>query len=155
MKKAKKDELEQRLARALADYDNLVKRTEREKEEIILRATKRLVEDLLPAIDNLERAQEHLKDEGLQMALAHIRRILEVHGVREIKALKGDKFDGRRHEAIETVGGGKEGVIAKVFEKGYEWNDGIVIRPAKVQVYGKRHAKEEELEKELTRGDYV
>lgn len=130
----KQKDLELQLVRALADYDNLVKRIDKEKEEIFARATRRLVEDLLPVIDDLERAQDNLKDEGLQMALAHIRRVLETHGVREIKAGKGDRFDAKTHEAIDTAEGGKQGVIAKVFEKGYEWNDGTVIRPVKVAV---------------------
>lgn len=147
--------LEEQLARALADYDNLVKRAEREKGEVVLRATKRLVEDLLPIIDGLERAEEHLKDEGLRMALEHFYSVLGSHGVEEIPVKLGDKFDSDRHEVIEIIEGGKRGTIAKVLFKGYRWLDGTVLRPVKVQVYGEEPEKEKELDKEMTRGDYV
>lgn len=154
-RKVKDKELEARLARALADYDNLVKRVEREKEEFAVRATKNLIEDLLPVIDDFERASEHLQDEGLKMALDQLYRILAKYGVEEIPTRPGDKFDSTVHEALDTANGGKTGTIAKVLLKGYRWQDGQVLRPAKVQVYGEEPKKEEELDKEMIRGDYV
>lgn len=125
------------LARALADYDNLVKRFRKEKEEVILRAAKNMVEDLLPVVDNLERAQNHLNDQGLKMALDGLRQVFEKYGVREISAKEGDKVDVQIHEVLDVTGGGEEGHIAQILSKGYCWEDGIIIRPAKIQVFGK------------------
>ncbi|MAG59361.1 nucleotide exchange factor GrpE [Candidatus Woesebacteria bacterium] len=133
MKKSKPNHEEQ-LARALADYDNLVKRITRDRKEIITRAEQNLVEDLLPAIDSLERASEHLNDKGLEMAMESLKQTLAQHGVEEIKVAKGEKFDSRIHEAVESVPGGKHGEIAEVSTKGYAMA-GSVIRPAKVIVF--------------------
>ncbi len=128
-------ELKDKLARTLADYDNLVKRQAREKEEIYLRATRNLIEDLLPVVDDIERAQLHLQDQGLKMGLDHFARVLENYGVVEILTKVGDNFDSFLHEAIDSVEGGTSETIAQIFAKGYKWKDGKVIRPVKVQVY--------------------
>lgn len=130
------EELKNRLARALADYQNLVKRLEREREEIYTRATRNFVEDLLPVVDDLERAEDHLQDHGLGMGLEHLRRVLDSHGVIEIRALSGDEFNSEVHEVIDSAQGGSKNTLAQVLTKGYKWKDGKVIRPAKVQVYG-------------------
>lgn len=154
-KKPASSRVELQLARALADYDNLVKRARREREEVVLRATKSLVEDLLPVLDSIERAQEHLKDEGLKMAISHLHGVLRGHGVEEIMVAVGDKFDAGIHEATAVIGGGKDGTIASVVARGYKWKDGVVLRPVKVQVYGEKPEKEKELEQEMARGDYA
>lgn len=154
VKKDKKGKDEQ-LARAIADYQNLVRRIEKEKEAFRLRASRSLIEDLLPVLDDLERVQEHLNDQGLEMALSQLKKVLFSHGVEEIPVKPGDSFDSRIHEAIDAVSGGRNGTIAKILLKGYHWNDGTIVRPVKVQVYGEKPDKEEELNEELTRGDYV
>ncbi|TSC90220.1 MAG: molecular chaperone GrpE [Microgenomates group bacterium Gr01-1014_5] len=138
--KEETEDLKNRLARALADYQNLVKRLEREQGEIYLRATRNFVEDLLPVFDDLERAQVHLQDQGLGMGMEHLQRVLDSHGVAEITAKTGDEFDSGIHEAIDSVsppagGGGSKNTLAQILSKGYKWKDGKVIRPAKVQVY--------------------
>ncbi|MDO8503687.1 MAG: nucleotide exchange factor GrpE [bacterium] len=138
VKKDKKD-IELQLARALADYDNLVKRWNREREEVVLRATKGLVEDLLPVVDSIERAQEYLKDEGLKMALTHLHKVLQERGVEMIEVALGDQFDSRLHEALDAVPGGNQGTIAEILAQGYRWKDGMVIRPVKVRVYGEEN----------------
>lgn len=136
--KKKDQDLTNRLARALADYDNLVKRFEKERQEITLRATESLLKDLLPVIDSLERAQEHLKDQGLGMALDYLYQVLAEYGVKAVDVRVGDEFDESLHEALEAVPGAKQGTVAKVLAKGYRWTDGRVLRPAKVAVYGER-----------------
>ena len=133
--------LKEQLARALADYDNLVKRFEREKEEVIKRSNRALLEDLLPVFDNLNRAQEHLGDQGLKMALDQFLQILNNYGVEEVPAVPGDKFDSQLHEAIESIAGDsaeQNGTIAEVLARGWKWQDGMVLRPAKVKVYGEK-----------------
>lgn len=142
----KKKELENKLARSLADYQNLLKRVEKEKEETILKATRRLVEDLLPVLDDFERAQNHLDDQGLKMAIDQFHQVLNENGVEEIPTQPGDKFDSSVHEVIEKVPGGQKGEVAQILTKGYKWINGTLIRPVKVQVYDQHFEKEEELE---------
>lgn len=129
------EELKARLARALADYDNLVKRLSRERDEITVRANKNMLEDLLPVLDNIDRAQSHLKDQGLGMGLTQFAQVLEKYGVQEIKVEEGLEFDAMRHEAIDSRDGGVKGQVAEVLVKGFTWRDGSVVRPAKVAVY--------------------
>lgn len=133
--KRKTSKQDEALVRALADYQNLIKRTEREKSELLSRANKNIVEDLLPVLDQLNRAQAHLKDQGLEMALEQFKNVLTQKGVETINANPGDIFDVGLHEAVETVEGGKHGTIAKVRENGFKWKDGQVLRPTKVEVY--------------------
>lgn len=146
IRKEKKDQfaLRGQLARALADYDNLVKRLGREKEEIVQRATQNLVEDLLPAIDNLERASHHLNDNGLNMAIVQIKQILAQYGVDVVNTNPGEKFDSNLHEAVEIIEGAQNqnGTIAEVLARGYKWQDGMIIRPAKVRVYQGKQKEE-------------
>lgn len=149
-------DLEERLVRALADYQNLVKRIDREKHEVVIRANKNLLKDILPILDILGAAQEHLKDQGLAMALSQFNGVFEKYGVKEIDAKAGDKFDEHLHEVTEVTDGGETGTIAKVLKKGYRWQDGVVLRPAQVIVYnGISKKTEKELDRELRRGDYV
>lgn len=155
--KNKTQGLEEQLARALADYQNLIKRVEREKEEVLAKASKSLVEELLPVLDVLQTAQKHLKDNGLEMAIIQFRQVLERAGVERIGAEPGDRFDENIHEAVDTESGGQKGTIARVATEGYRWRDGSLLRPVKVVVYGEEVEKqtEAEIEKEMLRGDYV
>lgn len=140
-KKSKNDisELEQlknQLSRALADYDNLRKRTDQEKDLWIKFSSERILVKLLPILDMLESAQEHLKDQGLAISLGEFKNILSEEGIEEINPKKGDKFDENLHEATEITSGGKKGTISKVSLKGYKFSDeGKVIRYAKVEVF--------------------
>jgi molecular chaperone GrpE len=124
--------LKNQLARALADYDNLRKRTEAEKSVWLKFAKQDLLIKLLPVLDTLENAQKHLKDEGLVMTINQFQDILREEGIVEIPA---DKFDAELHEVVDTVPGGEKDRIAEVLLKGYKFNDETVIRHAKVRVY--------------------
>ena len=128
-----KNQLKDQLARALADYDNLVKRTEAEKAIWMSFAKKDLLVKLLPVVDSLETAQGHLKDPGLDLVLAEVKKVFESEGIIEIDT-KGE-FDANLHEAIDIKDGGKKNVIAEVLQKGYKFTSGEVIRHAKVRVY--------------------
>ena len=94
-------ELKIQLARALADYDNLRKRVEREKEEIIKAGSVVLFEKLLPILDMLARAQEHLKDEVLGQVIGQLNKVLEEEGIVKINTSVGDIFDAYIHEVLE------------------------------------------------------
>lgn len=125
--------LKDQLARALADYDNLVKRTQGEKAVWMSFARKDLLVKLLPVVDSLETAQKHLKDSGLDLVLTEVKKVFESEGIVEIDV--GGEFDANLHEAIDLSPGGKKNMIAEVTQKGYKFIDGEVIRHAKVKVY--------------------
>ena len=156
MKKVKSEteQLKNQLVRALADYDNLRKRTEAEREVWTKFSAEKVLIKLLPSLDILESAQKHLNDQGLTLAISEFKKVLLAEGLTEVKPAKNDNFDPRLHEAVESVAGGKKGKISETVLSGWKFEDGKVVRPAKVKVYGEK-IKEEELEKEMLRGDYV
>lgn len=131
----KKQNLKEQLARALADYDNLVKRVEREKGESELRSNLRLIIRLLPVIDGLRRGLAHLKDPGLAITLAELENVLKDEGIKEIKAKRGDVFNPELCEAVDVVEKNGEGnKIVEVLLSGWKYAGGLVIRHAKVKV---------------------
>jgi len=101
--KGKVEELKNQLVRTLADYDNLRKRTESEREAWFKFAAERIVIRLLPILDSIESAQNHLKDQGLEIALSEFKKVLNEEGLVEISPKQGDEFDPEVHEAIELV----------------------------------------------------
>ena len=134
----KEDQLKNQLARTLADYDNLRKRCEKEKQEIIKLANLSFFLKLAPAIDNLKKAQKHLNDEGLDNIIKDFSRIILQEGIENVTAETGLVFDENFHEAVEieqTEDKSKVGIISKVLLEGWKIKDGPVIRPAKVVVY--------------------
>lgn len=134
VKKDKEKELETQLARALADYDNLNKRVEREKIEHTVYANLKLVVKFLPIIDMLEQSQSHLKDSGIAIALKEIDDLMKSEGVERINAEDGVKYDEEMHEVVEVVDGKKSGLVAETVLSGWKYEDGLVIRPVKVKV---------------------
>lgn len=120
------------LARALADYDNLAKRTQSENESITKVAQARVVMRILPVFDMLISAQSHLKDQGLELVIQEFKAGLSDLGVEEINAEPGAEFDPELHEAIE-VRAGEEGKIMEVARNGYIMED-KVLRHAQVVV---------------------
>jgi len=153
--KSEIEDLKKQLIRALADYDNLRKRVDNEREVWVKFSAERVLLKLFPVIDILESAQEHLKDRGLAIAISEFKKIFSDEGIEEIEPKKGAEFDPEVHEAIESVGGGKKGTIAELILPGWKFKEGKLIRVAKVKVYGDVNEKEEELEKEMARGDYM
>lgn len=127
MKSPTKDQLK----RALADYQNLKKRVEKEKLDYVKFATSSLIDKLLSVIDDLERADNHLKDKGLRLAIDQFRSILNLEGVKEIEVL-GLEFDPQTSDCVELVKGSKNKII-EVTKKGYYLNE-KVLRPAQVKV---------------------
>ncbi len=126
------DEFKDKYLRALADYQNLEKQTEVWKKAYSAYATQDLIRKLLEALDDLEKAQEHLKDEGLQLVINKIKNNLKSEGLEELE-LEGKEFDPNEAEVVNTEAGEKNNVITKVLQKGYRLKDKI-IRPAKVVV---------------------
>ena len=135
--KTNKKELEKvknQLIRALADYDNLRKRIEREKEGFEKIASVKFAVKMLTVFDMIEEAQRHLKDSGIALTLEEFKKILEEEGIEKIKIGQGDKFDEEICEAVEVVKNGKDGKIVEVVLTGWKFSDGPVIRPIKVKV---------------------
>ena len=136
-------ELRNQLARALADYDNLRKRVEREREDFSKIASLNLISRLLPVFDMLEEAQEHLKDSGLAITIKEFEDVLLEEGLERIYAKKGMRFDEKNHEAVEVVdltanrkGKAAEpgGEIIEELLSGWKFTDGPVVRASKVKV---------------------
>jgi molecular chaperone GrpE len=140
--RAEAAELRDRVLRGQAEFDNFRKRSAREREDERKRASERLVIDLLPAIDNLERAIEHGAAEGesghlltgVEAVHAQIVAILGKVGVEVIDPV-GEPFDPMTQQAVsqQEDAGVPEGAVAAVFQKGYSMG-GRVVRPAMVVV---------------------
>ena len=126
--------LRNQLARALADYDNLIKRVEREKNDIEKLVSLRLILKLLTVLDGLESAQEHLKDAGLAISIVEFKKVLSEEGLSEIRPKIGDEFDHNTMEAIEVVKGENDNTINELILVGWKYSDGTVVRHAKVKV---------------------
>ncbi len=130
-------QLKNQLVRALADYDNLIKRTEQEKMTWVKFSTQKLVQDLLPVLDTFEHAQEHTKDPGLGIAISQFKEVLKNEGLTEIRPNVGDVFDENLHEVVDVIQGVDDGKIAEVISSGWKFIDGMVVRHAKVKVFKK------------------
>jgi len=144
LKKAQEEAAENydRFLRVSADFENYKKRVTKEKSDLIRYGNDELIKELLPVIDNLERALSHADAEGneegiksgLEMTLQQFLGVLQRFGCTPVCA-EGECFDPNRHEAImEQVSGECEpGHVVSELQKGYLLNDRLV-RPAKVIV---------------------
>ena len=123
-------ESNEKYLRALADYQNLQKQTDSWKEEFVQFANSSLVRKLLEVLDDLEKAQEHLRDEGLKLIVEKLQNVLREEGLEEIEVL-GKEFDPATAEVVSTQPGEKNNIIVKVLQKGNKIKDKI-IRVARV-----------------------
>ncbi|MGB9736171.1 MAG: nucleotide exchange factor GrpE [bacterium] len=131
--------------RAEAELDNYKKRVHKERLEQLKYAYEGLIRELLPVIDNLERAIEYSKKhsqkdslyEGVELTLKLLKKAIEGFGVNEIESV-GKVFDPSLHEGVGVEEGEEyeDNVIVKELEKGYLYKDRL-IRPAKV-IVGKK-----------------
>ena len=131
--KAQIIDLDSKWKRALADYQNLQKRTENERKNFVRFANATLIEKTLDIIDDLERAAEHLKDDGVDMIVKQLNDLLTEEGVEEILAID-QVFDPEKMECVEITSGEKD-IVSDVTQKGYTIGD-MVLRPSKVEVGG-------------------
>lgn len=128
---AQLEETQAKYTRALADYQNLEKRTRDQHQHLSRLAGAALISKLLPILDNLERAATHLQDSGINLILSQFHSILESEGVTIINPVD-QPFDPNLMECVDIVSGPEDQVVT-VVEKGYLLNE-TVLRPAKVQV---------------------
>ncbi len=127
----KKTDLENNLKRALADYQNLKKRSEEERGLLAKFSSSVILAKLLSVLDDLKRAQAHLQDQGLDLAMKQFLTVLAEEGVKEINLLN-QPFNPQLSECVEMVLGPKNQVM-EVINQGYTLYDRI-LRPAKVKV---------------------
>jgi molecular chaperone GrpE len=136
---AKAEEHLNDLKRLAAEFENYKKRTAREQAALSARATERLVKELLPIVDDLERAleaaEEHEEaklEEGVRLVHRQLASALEREGLAEIET--DGKFDPHVHEALlSQPSEADEGSVIEVLQKGYRLGD-RVLRPARVAV---------------------
>lgn len=132
-----------RWLRAAAEAENMRRRCEREKSDYLKYATEKLIRDLLPVVDNLERALDHAAQgdspdaslqQGVELTLRGLRSALEGQGVVAIEAL-GSAFDPHLHEAVsvEERSGVADNEVVAQLQKGYLLKDRL-LRPALVVV---------------------
>jgi len=118
--------------RALADYQNLEKRTAQVHNEVKKKTVHAMIGRFLDVIDDIEKAEIFVQDDGLKMIKNKLLSILQEVGVTEIE-LKGKEFDPHFAEAIDVVEGEEDNIIIDVLRKGYVLN-GEMLRPAQVRV---------------------
>jgi molecular chaperone GrpE len=155
---AKLAELQDRHLRLQADFENLRRRTLRDREEAHQFGHQNLVKDLLSTVDNLERAMEHARKsgpgdfdgllQGIELVQRELGGVLAKYGVTEIEA-QGTAFDPAVHEAMAQVPDDSvpPGTVVQVFQPGYRLRDRL-LRPAQVVVSGASQGAREKSESE-------
>jgi len=136
---AERDEHLNDLKRVAAEFENYRKRVARDQESLVARAHERLVKELLPVLDDLERAlaaaeehQEAKLEEGVRLVHRELADALEREGLAEIET--NGHFDPHVHEALlSQPADAEEGSVIEVVQKGYRLGD-RVVRPARVVV---------------------
>ncbi len=141
--KKKNSDLDDKFLRAEAEIQNMQNRYQKERAQLIKYESQNLAKDILPAMDDLERALSVKADDkvskqlqkGVQMTLDALVKAMKQHGITEIEA-QGKKFDPTLHQAVQTVAAKnddqKEHVV-QVLQKGYQYKD-RTLRPAMVVV---------------------
>ncbi|MCD9023017.1 nucleotide exchange factor GrpE [Cohnella silvisoli] len=138
------DDNHSRYLRAQADFDNFRRRTLKEKEEITQYASLKVIGQLLPVLDNFQRALQTGAEgaesgsfaKGVDMIYRQLNQVLEAEGLKQLEAI-GQPFDPELHQAIMQVESEEHeaGTIVEVIQPGYKLKD-KVIRPAMVKVSG-------------------
>jgi molecular chaperone GrpE len=133
-----------RYLRAQADFDNFRRRTLKEKEELAQYASLKVISQLLPVLDNFERALQTGGEgaesgsfaKGVDMIYRQLNQVLEAEGLKQMEVI-GQQFDPELHQAIMQVASEDqdEGTVVEVIQPGYKLKD-KVIRPAMVKVSG-------------------
>ena len=142
---AKADEYLDLAQRTKADFENFRKRMTRDVHAAEARGTGRLAKELLPALDNLERAlaaveaaedDEHHLTEGIRLVQTELAAALQRSGI-EVFVPKGERFDPVQHDAVaqQPFEGTDPGTVVEVLQAGYRLN-GAILRPARVIVAG-------------------
>lgn len=127
----KLEECESKYKRALADYQNLEKRSLEERKEWVRLANKELILKILPVLDTLILASGHIKDQGLALSIKQFSDILKKEGVEKVETL-GKSFNPETMEVVQTQEG-EEGKVLEEIRAGYTLG-GQTLRVAMVKV---------------------
>jgi len=127
------EQLENQLKRALADYQNLERRTEEERREFVKYANKELIVSLLPAFDALFLASKYTEDQGVKLTVQRVLEILKEQGVEKVET-ENVQFNAEGMEAVEVVEG-EDGKVIEEIRPGFTIF-GKLVRPAQVKVGG-------------------
>jgi len=127
--------------RERADIENYRKRVQKEKEEILKYGNESFILEMLPAVDNLERAVAHASEdasaivEGVKLTLSMLLGTLKKFGVTQLETVPGTPFDPALHQAMAQVecADQEPGTVVAEFQKGYTLNERL-LRPAMVSV---------------------
>ncbi len=148
----------EKLLRNAADYDNARKRLAKEREEFVRYSQEKILRDLLPVLDNFERALAHSESldpklvAGVRLIWKQLLDTLTQQGLKRLES-EGQPFDPHVHEAVdEAEEEGPEGIVVQEILPGYALQERI-LRPAKVRIRVKprrNQNKSEEKEEELT-----
>lgn len=140
-------EAKDKYLRIYSEFENFRRRTSKEKLDLISTANKDLMSNLVPVLDDFERAisaSEKSDDikalkEGINLVHNKLKKVLDIKGLRKMEVKKGDDFDDEKHEAITQIPAEKklEGKIVDVVEAGYTLGESVV-RFAKVVVGAKQ-----------------
>jgi molecular chaperone GrpE len=135
-------ELKDRYLRTLAENENARKRIRQQSEESIRLQRENLLRELLPVVDNLERAVDAARGggngkpivEGVEMVLRSLLDLLKTHGVTQLTSV-GQPFDPQRHEAVDQIESSQHppNTVVNEFHRGYQIGDRL-LRPARVTV---------------------
>lgn len=136
---APQDDYRNRYVRAIADFENFRKRTEREKADFFRYATSAVLKDVLPVLDNFDRALDHAAEgdefhKGVLLIYKQLYDVLQKHGLKPIDE-SGVTFDPNIHEAVvrEEDDSVPNHTVAAILQKGYFLHDRL-LRPALVKV---------------------
>lgn len=138
--KTESDAMREQLLRMAADFDNFRKRARREQDDVRKYGIDRLARDVLPILDNLDRALSHSGDStdpvivGVRMVAKQLHDALTSHGITAF-ASENQAFDPERHEAVgqEESAQHKPGTVLREMQRGYMIHDRL-LRPARVLV---------------------
>lgn len=125
--------LKEKLARSLADYANLEKRIEAQRQMYVTLATVGIINKMVDVLDDLYLTYNHLQDEGLKITIDKFKNVLNSEGLAEVSTV--GEFNPETMECIATAPG-EDNAIITVQKKGYSLN-GQLIRPAQV-IVGKK-----------------
>ncbi len=125
------NDLDNNWKRALADYKNLVDRTNKEKKDVYEFANSSLLLSLLPVYDSLEMLGKYNQDQGLLLTIKQFKQVLSEEGLKEIET-NGKDYDVNEMEAVDMVEG-EEGKVVEELSKGFYFK-GRLLRPARVKV---------------------
>lgn len=141
-RREEKNELEDKMLRAHAEFENARKRVEKDRIDFAKYANERMILEFLPILDNLEIAEKHIKEakdfkavqEGVDMIQIQIQEFMKDLGVERIKS-EGEKFDPHIHEPlmVDPASDKEDGIILEELKPGYRLN-GRLLRPAMVKI---------------------